>query len=85
MKQLQLVRLIVRERALIKLLQTIGSNEYHTRQLLKKLGAYGYGHKLLVRAHRIKLVERRIVKNKRYNRLTKKGKELVRLAQEIGL
>jgi hypothetical protein len=85
MKQNQLLRLIVKEQALIRLLKTIGGNEYHTRELLKRLGAYGYGHKLLVRAHRTKLVQRRVVKNKTYNKLTKKGEELVKLAREIGV
>jgi hypothetical protein len=85
MEQIHLLRLIVREKALVKLLKTIDNKEYHTRELLKRLGAYGYGHKLLVKAHKIKLVERRVVKNKTYNRLTKKGKDLVKLAREIGI
>jgi hypothetical protein len=85
MEQIPLLRLIIREKALVKLLKTIDNKEYHTRELLKRLGAYGYGHKLLVKAHKIKLVERRVVKNKIYNRLTTKGKELVKLAREIGV
>jgi hypothetical protein len=85
MKQEELLRLMIREKALIRLLKTIGDREYHTRDLLKRLGAYGYGHKLLVKAHTIKLVERRVVKNKRYNKLTKKGRALVKLAREIGV
>ena len=85
MEQISLLRLIIREKALVKLLKTIDNKEYHTRELLKRLGAYGYGHKLLVKAHKIKLVERRVVKNKIYNRLTTKGKELVKLAREIGV
>jgi len=85
MEQIQLLRLIIREKALVKLLKTIDNKEYHTRELLKRLGAYGYGHKLLVKAHKIKLVERRGVKNKIYKRLTTKGKELVKLAREIGV
>ncbi|MFL6382837.1 MAG: hypothetical protein ACJ72S_16350 [Nitrososphaeraceae archaeon] len=85
MEQMPLLRLIIREKALVKLLKTIDNKEYHTRELLKRLGAYGYGHKLLVKAHKIKLVERRVVKNKIYNRLTTKGKELVKLAREIGV
>jgi hypothetical protein len=85
MEQIQLLRLIIREKALIKLLKTIDNKEYHTRELLKRLGTYGYGHKLLVKAHKIKLVERRVVKNKIYNRLTIKGKQLVKLAREIGI
>lgn len=85
MEQIPLLRLIIREKALVKLLKTIDNKEYHTRELLKRLGAYGYGHKLLLKAHKIKLVERRVVKNKIYNRLTRKGKELVKLAREIGI
>jgi hypothetical protein len=85
MEQIPLLRLIIREKALVKLLKTIDNKEYHTRELLTRLGAYGYGHKLLVKAHKIKLVERRVVKNKIYNRLTTKGKELVKLAREIGV
>ena len=85
MEQIPLLRLIIREKALVKLLKTIDNKEYHTSELLKRLGAYGYGHKLLVKAHKIKLVERRVVKNKIYNRLTTKGKELVKLAREIGV
>ena len=69
----------------MKLLKTIGDKEYHTRELLKKLGAYGYGHKLLIKAERIGLVERRTNKNKMYNTLTKKGKEVIKLAKQIGV
>ena len=70
---------------MVKLLKTIGDKEYHTRELLKKLGAYGYGHKLLIKAERIGLVERRTNKNKMYNTLTKKGKEVIKLAKQIGV
>lgn len=70
---------------MVKLLKTIGDKEYHTRELLKKLGAYGYGHKLLIKAERIGLVERRTNKNRMYNALTKKGKEVIKLAKQIGV
>jgi len=70
---------------MVKLLKTIGDKEYHTRELLKKLGAYGYGHKLLIKAERIGLVERRTNKNRMYNTLTKKGKEVIKLAKQIGV
>ena len=52
---------------------------------MKKLGAYGYGHKLLLKAEERKLVERNNVKNKTYNKLTKEGKKIIRLAKEIGV
>ena len=70
---------------MVKLLKTIGDKEYHTRELLKKLGAYGYGHKLLIKAERIGLVERTTNKNRMYNTLTKKGKEVIKLAKQIGV
>ena len=85
MKQVQLLKLIVEKKALVRVLRTIGSQEYHTRELLKKLGAYGYGHKLLLEAEKNGLVSRRIVKNKMYNKLTKKGQDVVKLARQIGV
>jgi DNA-binding HxlR family transcriptional regulator len=84
-KQVQLLRLIVEEKALLRVLRTIGNHEYHTRDLLKKLGAYGYGHKLLLEAEKKGLVNRRVVKNRMYNKLTKKGKDVIKLAKEIGV
>ncbi len=84
-KQTQLLKLIVQERALLKILKTIGNQEYHTRELLKKVGAYGYGHRLLLEAEEKGLVKRRIVKNKMYNKLTKKGQDLIKLARQIGV
>ena len=73
------------EKALLRVLRTIGNHEYHTRDLLKKLGAYGYGHKLLLEAEKKGLVNRRVVKNRMYNKLTKKGKDVIKLAKEIGV
>jgi DNA-binding HxlR family transcriptional regulator len=84
-KQTQLLKIIVQERALLKVLKTIGNQEYHTRELLKKVGAYGYGHRLLLEAEEKGLVKRRIVKNKMYNKLTKKGQDLIKLARQIGV
>jgi hypothetical protein len=84
-KQVQLLRLLVRERAIVRLLETIGYSEYPTRELLQRLGAYGYGHKLLLKAQRIGLVQRKVVKNKVYNKLTGDGKKLIKLAKEIGV
>jgi hypothetical protein len=53
MKDTRLLKILVEEKALVKLLKTIGSGrEYPTRELLTKLGAYGYGHKLLLKAQK---------------------------------
>ena len=42
MKDARLVKILVEEKALVKLLKTIGrGREYATRELLTKLGAYG--------------------------------------------
>jgi len=71
MRDANLIKIMIEERALIKLIKTIGEKEYSTRDLLKKLGAYGYGHKLLLKAEDRGLVERSNVKNKTYNKLTK--------------
>ncbi len=46
MRDANLIKIMIEERALVKLIKSIGENEYSTRDLLKKLGAYGYGHKL---------------------------------------
>jgi hypothetical protein len=85
LKQVEFLRILIEERAVVKLLKTIGSREYPTRKLLKRLGAYGYGHKLLLRAERKGLVERTMVKNKIQNRLTPNGKKILKLAKEIGV
>ena len=50
MRDASLIKIMIEERALVKLIKTIGEKEYSTRDLLKKLGAYGYGHKLLIKA-----------------------------------
>ena len=85
MKQVQLLRIIVEEKALLRVLKTIGNQEYHTRELLKKVGAYGYGHKLLLEAEKKGLVKRRIEKNRMYNKLTRKGQDVIKLAKQIGV
>jgi len=86
MKETRLLKILVEERALVKLLKTIGAGkEYPTRVLLTKLGAYGYGHKLLLKAQKRGLVARRTVKNKVFNKLTEDGKKIVKLAREIGV
>ena len=58
---------------------------YPTRELLTKLGAYGYGHKMLLKAEKRSLIDRKSVKNKVFNKLTEDGKKLVKLAREIGV
>lgn len=77
MKDARLVKILVEEKALVKLLKTIGrGREYATRELLPKLGAYGYGHKLLLKAQKSGLVEQKNVKNKIFNKLTSEGRKL---------
>ncbi|MEP6576095.1 MAG: hypothetical protein ABJB85_06695 [Nitrososphaerota archaeon] len=86
MKDARLLKILVEERAMVKVLKTIGQGrEYPTRELLTKLGAYGYGHKLLLKAQKRGLVDRKTVKNKVFNRLTNDGKKIVMLAKEIGV
>jgi len=86
MKDAKLLKILVQQKALVKLLRTIGPGRgYATRELLTKLGAYGYGHKLLLRAHKMGLVDRKNVKNKVLNSLSSDGKKIVILAKEIGI
>jgi hypothetical protein len=86
MKDARLLKILIEERAMVKVLKTIGQGrEYPTRELLTKLGAYGYGHKLLLKAQKRGLVDRKTVKNKVFNRLTNDGKKIVMLAKEIGV
>ena len=86
MKDAKLVKILVEERALVKLLKTLGTGKgYPTRELLTKLGAYGYGHKLLLRAHKKGLVDRKSVKNKVVNSLSTDGKKIVAIAKDIGV
>ncbi|MDQ5869682.1 MAG: hypothetical protein M3530_08145 [Thermoproteota archaeon] len=86
MKDARLLKILVEERAMVKVLKTIGQGrEYPTRELLTKLGAYGYGHKLLLKAQKRGLVDRKTVKNKVFNRLTSDGKKIVMIAKEIGV
>jgi len=86
MKEARFLKILIEEKGLVRLLKTIGTGKgYSTRELLTKLGAYGYGHKLLLKAHKRGLVARKSVKNKVYNSLTEDGKKLVGLAKEIGV
>jgi hypothetical protein len=85
-KDARLLKVLVERKALVKLLKTMGEGKrYSTRELLTKLGAYGYGHKLLLQADKLGLVDRKTVKNKVFNTLTSEGKKLVNLAKEVGV
>ena len=80
------LKILIEEKGLVRLLKTIGTGKgYSTRELLTKLGAYGYGHKLLLKAQKRGLVSRKTLKNKVYNSLTEGGKKIVKLAKEIGV
>ncbi len=86
MKDAKLLKVLVEQRAIVKVLKTIGPGKgYSTRELLSKLGAYGYGHKLLLKADKLGLVDRKNVKNKVLNTLTSDGKKIVALAKEVGV
>ena len=86
MKDARLLKVLVERKALVKLLKTIGTGKgYSTRDLLTKLGAYGYGHKLLLQADKLGLVDRKTVKNKVFNSLTSDGKKILMIAKEIGV
>ena len=86
MKDAKLLKVLVEQKALVKLLKTIGpGRRYATRELLTKLGAYGYGHKLLLQADILGLVDRKTVKNKVFNSLTSDGKKILMIAKEIGV
>lgn len=86
MKDGRLVKILVEQRGLVRLLKTIGTGRgYPTRELLTKLGAYGHGHKLLKEANKKHLVDRKSVKNRIFNSLTGDGKKLVTIAKEIGV
>ena len=82
MKDAKLLKILIQERALVKVLKTIGpAKGYATRELLTRLGAYGYGHKLLLKADKLGLVDRKTVKNKVFNTLTSEGKKIIILAK----
>ena len=86
MKETKLLKILVEEKSLVKLLKILGNGKgYSTRELLTKLGAYGYGHKQLLKAQKRGLVVRKSVKNRVFNNLTNDGKRLVKLAREIGV
>ena len=65
MKEARLLKILVEERGLVRLLKTLGIGKgYPTRELLTKLGAYGYGHKLLLKAQKRGLVARKVLKTR---------------------
>jgi hypothetical protein len=86
MKETKLLKILVEEKSLVKLLKILGNGKgYSTMELLTKLGEYGYGHKQLLKAQKRGLVVRKSVKNRVFNNLTDDGKRLVKLAREIGV
>ena len=86
-----MLKMRVEEKAVVRLLKTISDGNYHTRELLNILGEWGYGHKLLMKAYKLGLVHRERTRHEGrgnwrvYNRLTKKGKQVIRLARQIGI
>ena len=90
--QLNILKVLINERSLIKLLRILKNKELHTRELLITMGSWGYGQSLLKRATNLGLIERKVKKEKSarrgkpriYNSLTTKGRDLVRLADKVG-
>lgn len=84
----ELADLLIREKGLLRLLNTIGGNRYYTRELLKLMKEWGYGHRLLRTAESLRLVkrERKEPEGKGnwrvYNSLTEKGKKALALARK---
>lgn len=68
-----------------------GTQNYRPRKgipyerIVDKVRSIGYGHKLLLKAQKRGLVERKTVKNKPFNKLTSDGKKIVVIAKEIGV
>ena len=90
--QLNILKVLINERSLIKLLRILKNKELHTRELLITIGSWGYGQSLLKRATNLGLIERKVKKEKSarrgkpriYNSLTTKGRDLVGLADKVG-
>ena len=90
--QLNILKVLINERSLIKLLRILKNKELHTRELLITMGSWGYGQSLLKRATNLGLIERKVKKEKSarrgkpriYNSLTTKGRDLVGLADKVG-
>ena len=89
MDKLELYKILIEEKAVVKLVRRMGDGKYHTRALLEMLGGRSYGHKLLLRAEKRGLVEREKVRpegkgNWRvYNKRTKKGEDVLKLEENI--
>ena len=85
------MRVLVEEKPIVRLLKTIGNDTYHTRELLDTLKGWSYGHRLLLRAEKLGLIERKRSRpegrgNWRvYNRLTGKGREVLKIARRLGV
>ena len=86
MKETKLLKILVEDKSLVKLLKTIGIGKgYPTRELLTRFNSYGYGHKQILKAQKRGFVARKNIKNKVFNILTADGIKLVKLAREIGV
>ena len=90
--QLNILKVLINERPLIPLLRILKKNkELHTRELLIKMGSWGYGQSLLKRATNLGLIERKVKKERSarrgkpriYNSLTNKGRDVVGLADKV--
>ena len=93
MVNLNILKVLIKERPLIPLLRVLRKNkELHTRELLITMGSWGYGQSLMKRATNLGLIERKVKKDKSpgrgkpriYNSLTNKGREVVGLADKVG-
>src|SRR5687767_10544471 len=91
--ELNILKFLINERPLIPLFRILKKNkELHTRELLIKMGSWGYGQSLIKRATKLGLIERKVKKEKSrgrgkpriYNSLTNKGREVVGLADKVG-
>ena len=91
--ELNILKVLINERPLIPLFRILKKNkELHTRELLIKMGSWGYGQSLMKRATNLGLIERKVKKDKSpgrgkpriYNSLTNKGREVVGLADKLG-
>ena len=91
--ELNILKVLINERPLIPLFRILKKNkELHTRELLITMGSWGYGQSLLKRATNLRLIDRKVKKEKSagrgkpriYNSLTNKGRDLVGLADKVG-
>ena len=81
-----MLKILVQEKPLIKLLKTIGiGKSCPTTELFTKFNSCGYAHKQILRAQKLGFIARKSVKNNVFNTLTDDGIKLVKLAREIGV